>query len=89
MHVFVFSHGEWHLWVLRILFGHLISSFAVFVLQSFARDTSVVSTRSCLRLCVTYLLSLWSSIFIYRIFLHRTRKFPGPRLAAVTKLWHV
>jgi hypothetical protein len=38
---FVFIHGEWHLWVPRVLFGHLISSLAVFVLQSFAHHASV------------------------------------------------
>ncbi|KAI9151287.1 Cytochrome P469 monooxygenase [Paramyrothecium foliicola] len=36
-----------------------------------------------------YFTSLLSSIAVYRLFFHRLRKFRGPRLAALTKLWHV
>jgi hypothetical protein len=32
---------------------------------------------------------LFSSITIYRIFFHQLKRFPGPRLASLTKLWHV
>lgn len=35
-----------------------------------------------------YLGSLFGSILIYRIYLHRLRSFPGPFLAAASKLWH-
>lgn len=37
---------------------------------------------------LSYLTSLFSSITTYRLFLHPTRHYPGPRLAATSKLWH-
>lgn len=39
---------------------------------------------------VGYLFGLYFSIVVYRLSpSHRLSKFPGPRLAAVSKLWHV
>lgn len=35
-----------------------------------------------------YLLSLFLSIIVYRLFFHRLREFPGPLGARVSKLWH-
>ncbi|KAL8735761.1 MAG: hypothetical protein Q9166_000624 [cf. Caloplaca sp. 2 TL-2023] len=36
-----------------------------------------------------YTIGLFVSIIMYRILLHRLRRFPGPPLAAASKLWHV
>jgi hypothetical protein len=85
MHHFVFIHGEWHLKVPHIIFGHGSSFLVIYALCSLLTADKVLW----LRLCTTYVLSLYTSIAIYRAFFHRIRHFPGPRLAAVTKLWHV
>lgn len=38
---------------------------------------------------IAYTTGLWLSMSMYRLFFHRLRAFPGPRLAALSKLWHV
>ena len=38
---------------------------------------------------LSYLAALFASIIIYRIYFHRLRSFPGPRLAKISKFWHV
>jgi hypothetical protein len=84
-HHLVFIHGEWHLKVPHIVSSHCSIFLAIYALCSlFAANRSF-----CFQLCTTYLLALYASIAIYRVFFHRIRHFPGPRLAAVTKLWHV
>ncbi|KAH8828635.1 cytochrome P450 [Flagelloscypha sp. PMI_526] len=36
---------------------------------------------------VTFNASLWTSIVVHRLLIHRLRKFPGPWLAKLTRLW--
>lgn len=44
-----------------------------------AADASIIST--------SYFLGLFTSILVYRVFFHRTSRFPGPFAAKVTKLY--
>ncbi|KAF2802338.1 cytochrome P450 [Mytilinidion resinicola] len=48
-------------------------------------ETGIVVLQAQLNLI--YFVSLFTSIAIYRRFLHRTRQFPGPFLASITKWW--
>jgi len=85
----LFIHGEWHLRVPRIVFTHLALACIVW---SFVPDESKDPARHrrlCSWILTSYLASLFSSISIYRIFFHRLHAFPGPKLAALTKFWHV
>lgn len=40
-------------------------------------------------LTISYLVSLWTSMLVYRAFFHRLHAFPGPPGAKLTKFWHV
>ncbi|KAJ8119834.1 hypothetical protein ONZ43_g3300 [Nemania bipapillata] len=73
-HLAIFIHGEWHLRVPAL--------FEIYSLL-------VISILSTSYLVGSYATGLFSSIIIYRRYFHRLRHFPGPPLAAITKLWHV
>lgn len=40
-------------------------------------------------IAASFTLALFSSIAMYRVFFHRLQRFPGPRIAAVSKFWHM
>lgn len=88
-HQLLFIRGEWHLLAPTIVVIHVFALFFLlgFEIQhgrTFSDSSLVVFSQS-----FCYLFSLFTSITIYRVYFHRLRKFPGPRLAAVSKLWHV
>jgi hypothetical protein len=90
VHHGLFIHGEWHLEAPKVLAYHIFTFIAIFWLEVLGASSS--ASQGCLRSIVvstTYTCGLWFSISIYRLFFHRLRGFPGPRLAALSKLWHV
>lgn len=77
-HHLLFIHGEWHIQAPKIVLHHLVYFAALSVVISHAH-----------LVIASYILALFSSITIYRLFFHRLKHFPGPFLARITKLWHV
>ncbi|KAJ6115231.1 cytochrome P450 [Penicillium sp. IBT 16267x] len=90
-HWVIFIHGEWHLKIVELGLSHLTVYAALHVIRAVCAeyDLSDKHVPSPTILMLLYFSSLFTSIGIYRYFFHQLRAFPGPRLAAVSKLWHV
>lgn len=88
-HWLLFIHGEWHLQAATVVIFHAttICLLLGFGVQTQGSLRGGVSITGFTLLC--YLIGLFTSIATYRARFHRLRNFPGPRLAAMSKLWHV
>ncbi|RAL17616.1 cytochrome P450 [Aspergillus homomorphus CBS 101889] len=78
IHHSLFINGEWHIQAPAVLVSHL-GAFGLIILLY-----SIVAYYG-----TGYLVALFTSITIYRIFFHRLSHFDGPFWARVSKLWHV
>lgn len=88
-HIGVFIRGEWHLRGPNIVATHAIVLVLGSLLRAFYTSLPVISSLLASSILFsTYLIGLFASISVYRLFFHRIRHFPGPRLAALTKFWH-
>jgi hypothetical protein len=90
VHYGLFIKGEWHLQAPTILACHVLIFPTILSLEVLGGGKEI--HQACLRsfvISTMYIASLLLSIATYRIFFHRLGNFSGPRLAALSKLWHV
>ena len=88
-HQLVFIHGEWHLQAPTVLVLHFFASSLLVCWEIYLYEGLGVFSSRVLGTVICYLIGLYTSILMYRTWFHRLRSFPGPRAAAMSKLWHV
>ena len=90
-HLFIFIRNEHHIqapYIFR-LFSFLVLFFFVAEARLWALNSAAQAAKASALIVLSYSLSLFTSIILYRILFHPLRKFPGPRWARVSKFWHV
>ena len=86
-HIFFYKNGEHHMEGPLIFWLHTFAlSMLLYGKTSF--EGAEKGVRNALIIFGVYVFALFTSIVVYRKFFHRLRKFPGPAMASVTKLWH-
>ncbi|KAL4939655.1 hypothetical protein BDV06DRAFT_214127 [Aspergillus oleicola] len=89
-HVHVFRHGEWDLNAPSILKVYAILGIAAAALDSYyvrgLLDFPLPQERA-LDLLVAHVAGIYTSMLIYRAFLHRLNKFPGPFAARLSTFY--
>jgi tryprostatin B 6-hydroxylase len=85
--IFIHFEHSWHLRLKVIVFGHLAFGAGCYYFAQHFYTTSVFFYLVAMQ--AAYFASLFMSMSIYRLLFSRLVSFPGPKLAAVTKFWHV
>ena len=88
-HLCFFIRGEHHVQAPAIVRTYMVLATTIFFLQLKAynyemRDAAIANSL----ILTAYAGSLFSSMITYRLFFHRLRKFPGPIMARISKLYH-
>ncbi|KAI1733400.1 cytochrome P450 [Xylaria scruposa] len=86
-HRLFFIQGEHHLRAPKYLATWMAVTFAMIVVLFASNHISIF--RSVISVHCAFFVPLLMSILVYRVFQHPLREFDGPRLASVSKLWHL
>ncbi|KAG2414635.1 hypothetical protein HFD88_003826 [Aspergillus terreus] len=87
-HIFYFRKGEHHLYPFRYLYTYVGLSLTGAALLHYDAEAPVIdATRQSISLICIHLLGLYSSLLVYRLFLHPLRRFPGPFGARISGFW--
>ncbi|KAL5339787.1 cytochrome p450 monooxygenase [Aspergillus crustosus] len=93
LHQTIFRHGEWHRYAREIIVAYVTATAALIFLPAYferALHISPLTPSLALRLILSHLAGLYSSITLYRAFFHPLHNFPGPfpaRLATFYKIY--
>lgn len=86
-HLLVFIHGEWerHTPQIPLVYGALEVVLAAYLLRDGSTLLCAVESFGIINL--GYFAALFTSMIVYRVFFHKTRRYSGPLLAGVTGFW--
>ena len=87
-HVLYFNKGEHHLhsnlYIQTFMGSYLVGVISLVNLQNYGLYAALVTTTA---IALSYLSGVWTSLFVYRLFLSPWSKFPGPWQARISGLW--
>ena len=87
-HLCFFIYGEHHMRAPMILRLYIVLFSMLLYTETVVKHQEIsLGARKAVEVFTAYILSLLTSIAIYRKFFHRLRHFPGPFMASITKLW--
>ncbi|CAF3496926.1 unnamed protein product [Fusarium graminearum] len=88
-HHLLLRKGEWHLKAPTIIETWLCSFPVLYGIEArWGAGSNMKIAINALYFLSIFTLSLLTSIVLYRVFFHKLKSFPGPKLAAISKLWH-